>query len=117
MPHSHAGSIRLIALRDVLLEPEEYLVRKVCRWYSRELRTPLTEVLLLPWDEVLRHYFEAKYEDMDEAELEQERIDLIQTEDERRAREMDDEQKRVIDAAGDAEFQRLVSERARTTQS
>lgn len=113
MPRSHAGDVRLIALRDVLEEPGEYLVRKVCRWYSRHLRTPIADVYDLPWDDVLRHYFEGLYEEMGEAQVQEELQLMLESDVERDERERREEAGKARDVAGDAEFEQIVRERAK----
>jgi hypothetical protein len=109
---SHVGAIRLVALRNVLDEPDEYVIRKICRWYSRTLCTPIAEVYRLPWDHVLLHYFESQYEGMDEGELAEERLLLLETNEERDAREMQAEKKKSAESVSDDKFLRMVRERA-----
>jgi hypothetical protein len=87
-------ALRLDALAGVLIEPKGELteedrqrfLRRIFRWYSREFATPLHIVESLPVIDVLRHYYEAKVDAMDEDALEAERKLLIETDDERRAR-------------------------------
>jgi hypothetical protein len=70
------------------LEPDgDYFIRKVFRWYSKEFSTPLHEVLELPLDDVLTHYWESQYEQMDDDEIVAAIKRLRETEEERKARE------------------------------
>jgi hypothetical protein len=72
-------ALRQIALRDVLKEPYEYHLRHVFRWYSKTFSTPLTEVEDLPLETVLQHFYEARYEEMDDEAREKERQILIES--------------------------------------
>lgn len=109
---SRSGDLRLIALRDVLEEPEEYLTRKICRWYSRELSTPIDAVRDLPWDEVLRAYFEATYEEMEEADLAEEIVKMTETDAERTERQRREQAAGARESATEVEFLRMTAERA-----
>lgn len=57
--------IKIQAFESYLNEDDQYFYRKVCRWYSTEFHTPLTEVEKLPWDYILLHYYESSLEKMD----------------------------------------------------
>lgn len=55
------------AIGGVLTSSDLAFFRKVCRWYSKEFSTPLHVVMegsVIPWDEVLLHYYEEQIEDM-----------------------------------------------------
>lgn len=63
---------RLIALNTVL-HPDtdpDYELRRIFRWFSKTFNTPLAQVYGLPLDEVLQHYYEARYEELEDAEPE-----------------------------------------------
>lgn len=110
---------RLSALNAVL-HPEtdpEYELRRIFRWYSKEFHVPLPQVYDLPLDDVLQHYYEAKYEQMEGVEpdekdqdqrpyLIRERDFLCETPEERRRRIIEEEEDKRI---GD-KFQRQVEE-------
>jgi hypothetical protein len=65
---SRANDIRTIALRDVLEEDDpEYQRRYVQRWYAKRFATPLHFVADLPEDDVVRAYWEERYEEMRDA--------------------------------------------------
>lgn len=61
--------IQVLALHAVVREDGDYNLRSVFRWYSKTFATPLHVVETLPIEDVLRHYFEAKYEDLEEEHL------------------------------------------------
>ncbi len=57
-----------------------YALRKVLRWYSKTFATPLHVVETLPVDDILQHYYESLYEDMDLEDEARELADLVMTE-------------------------------------
>jgi hypothetical protein len=59
----------------------------IFRWYSREFSVPLPEVERQPVEEVLNHFFECRYEGMDDEALDDELKSLAETRAERLARE------------------------------
>lgn len=69
-------AIRIIALRDVWLrhidkaDDADYNRRKIFRWYSSRFATPLHVVETLPLLDVLRSYWEDRYESLDPDDLE-----------------------------------------------
>jgi len=76
-------SLQLIALKNILIEvDEDYRWRQIARWYSKTFATPLHEVDDLPRIDVLQHYIEDKYEDIEEAALSHEVEKLLNIEDE-----------------------------------
>lgn len=83
----HYEAIQLIALRDVLKETPDYMLRKTLRWYSVKFHTPLDAVRKLPVEDVLQAFHECAYEDMEVHEREEERLRLLESPEERRARE------------------------------
>lgn len=105
-------AIRLCAFGAVKDKAPDYVLRLIFRWYSKTFHTPLEEVDDLPVEHVLTHYFEERYEAMDEAELDQEDESLRETHDERLARERQEVDKKVAADADDDEFYRQVQERA-----
>ena len=96
-----SDAIQWLALRDVYFSCSDlegvdpgYELRRVFRWYSRTFATPLHEVQNLPVEDVLRAYFEQKFEEMEDEKLEQlvrevaispERMREIEREEDRRA--------------------------------
>src|SRR5579859_6543249 len=82
---------RLLALRCVKTfrdDPKQadpsYFVRRMIRWFSETMSTPLAEVERMPLAKVARHYWEAHYEDMTEpGDLEMEADSITQTREER----------------------------------
>jgi len=97
-------ALRLVALDNATAEkpPQEYQLRRVFRWYSRTFHTPLHEVWDLPLHDILVHYFEAHYEEMEDEERSAERDQLVLTPKELRARQ----RKRDASKADDYLFER-----------
>lgn len=87
-----------------------YFLRRVFRWYSKRFSTPLSDVEDLSLEEVLRHYYEETYEDMDDQHRELERVSLLETAEEREAR-----QKRELEE--DEEYVREVAEEVAAKRS
>jgi hypothetical protein len=83
-------------MRDVSFDAGDYGLRSVFRWYSKTFSTPLHTVEALPLEEVLRHYFEARYEEMD-AEAREVEIERLTTTPEELRR------KKLSEDAADAE--------------
>lgn len=107
------NALRLVALRDVLKEPSDYHLRHIFRWYSRNFHVPLPDVADLPMEDVLTNFYEAKYEDMDADQREDERLLLIQSDEERQKRAMDEDR----DAYDTHEFEREAEELAKEQQA
>lgn len=58
------------ALKSIFKQDYEYLLRKICRWYSNKFYTPLHIVENdLPTYYILQHFYESKYEDMNRNDL------------------------------------------------
>ena len=79
-------AVKLLAFDNATTdEPlQEYLLRKIFRWYSKTFHTPLQEVEAIPLHDIFVHYWETRYEDMKEFDLVEERNELIFTEEERK---------------------------------
>ena len=81
---SNSSSIRIRALADVLNgKDSNYLLRRLFRWYSKTFHTALAEVSELPLEDILRVYWEEIYENLEEPELEDERMQLLESEQDR----------------------------------
>jgi hypothetical protein len=96
-------AIRLCAFGAVKSKDKEdsdYTLRHIFRWFSREFHVPLPEVPNLPLEYVLTHFYECRYEQMEEDGLDEEDLLLRETKAERLAREA----KAEADAAEDDEF-------------
>jgi hypothetical protein len=100
-------AIQLAALRDVLNQRQrnpvsdpDFFQRHVMRWYSKTFFTPLDQVEQLPLVDILRAFFEERYENMKEEDLEQERADLLKTDEDRQkdARQKDQAEYDMYDA-------------------
>ncbi len=111
-------ALRLLALRDVLAfkknsknskikEDAEYSVRHIFRWYSKTFYTPLDHVARLPLQDVMRAFWEEKYEALDEDELEEVRVQALKT-DEQISQEAYEADLADVDASEIAEEIRLA---------
>lgn len=80
-------AIQIQALKSVLDPDDDYLMRKVFRWYSEKYHTPLHVVDDLPMDDVLQTYFEYVYENTSKRQLNQIKKHLLETPEEREKRE------------------------------
>ena len=97
-------AIRFRALYNVLHPDYHYSIRYIIRWYSRTFSTPIAQVMELPLDEVLLHYYECHYEEMDETQVQFEIDHLLESE-EIRASKIREEEAREVE---DVQFQRQV---------
>ena len=97
-------AIRILAFRAVETKEGGYTTRYVCRWYSREFHVPLPEVESIPFEEILQHFYECRYEAMEEEDIDEERRLLCETAAERIAREKTEAQQ----AINDDEFEKLI---------
>lgn len=85
---SDLAPLRAIALRNVIVGGDEgYLLRKIFRTYSKNFSTPLHVVESLPLYDVLLNFFENLFEEMEKKDLENERLDVIETDEEILARQ------------------------------
>ena len=80
-------AIQLEALRAVMEEDAEYLVRRILRWYSSTYHTPLHTVEDLPLEYVLQQFFEVNIEGMTKAQRKKLALELAETKEEKLARE------------------------------
>lgn len=79
-------SIQILALKAVREEDAEYRLRFIYRWYSETFNTPLHVVEDLPTEDVLRHFFERRFEEIPEDKLLEAVQELLETVDERKSR-------------------------------
>lgn len=56
---------QLKAIESILSNTYEYFERRVRRWFSKEFSTPYLDTFKLSWSELLLHYYESKYEEME----------------------------------------------------
>lgn len=89
MDRYHA--LRLKALLAVMRPERDYFLRKIHRWYSKTFHTPIAEVEEIPIDVILEALYEEKYEAMTSQELDEERQEMLVTEEQRRQEMMDAE--------------------------
>lgn len=89
---SFIDDLRKLALNSVINPHPDYNLRHIQREYSKKFSTPLHEVVELPIEYVLEHYFEDQFEQLDESELRKQALLLIETEEERAKREREEEE-------------------------
>lgn len=85
-------AIKAKALHSVLKPNTDYHLRRIFRWYSKTFHTPLQEVFDIPIEYVLQEYFEERYENMEDHELDLILQELIETDEQRKQRLSKDEQ-------------------------
>jgi len=56
--------LQILALKAVEQPSWDDFYRKICRWYSKTFHTPLPQVLEMSEMEVLRTYYEEKYDEI-----------------------------------------------------
>ena len=83
----HLEALKLRALRSVWKPDEPAIVRRIFRWYSKTFFTPLHEVDSIPLDDILTAWFETQYEDLEYEARHNLAIYLLESPEERRARE------------------------------
>lgn len=91
---------QLLALKAIKLGDESYSLRVIFRWYSKTFHVPLPEVDDIPLEDVLQAYFESRYEELEEEELER-AVHEATMSDEQKAQALLDKE---ADKAGDEDF-------------
>lgn len=87
------------------IEPDgDYFLRRIFRWYSKTFATPLSDVYELPLEDILMHYWESQYEDMEDEERAAAILRLRESDEDRRLREGKEQEEQDLDA----EWQRQV---------
>jgi hypothetical protein len=61
--------LQLKAIDSIFNPTDSYQQRRICRWYSKEFSTPLHIVLAMPFTQVLTHYYEDTFSQMDRNDL------------------------------------------------
>jgi hypothetical protein len=110
MADSVVDVARKLALQGVLKPDWDAFRRKICRWYSHEFATPLKEVEDdLDFFEVLVHYFEAHFEQLNDQDRSEQIKLAIETPEERKKREIreDLEDQEFLEMAIKEEEERL----------
>ncbi|WNM70151.1 hypothetical protein [Myxococcus phage Mx1] len=103
MAYEYLDGIRIRALASVMAPDFDAILRGIHRWYSETFHTPLHVVADLPMDHVLTHWFETKFEALEEEERHNLAIYLLETPEERQLRV-------ESDAADDEAFMRKAQE-------
>ncbi len=90
-PFSFIRAVQQIAMAGHLKPDVPAVYRKICRYYSKEFNTPLHEVEQLPIYDVLLHFYEDRYENMEAQERDDIKKQLARTKPERDALEAEKE--------------------------
>lgn len=109
-------AVQVAALQAVLRNKQskpnsvdsEYSLRRVFRWYSKTFFTPLHEVEDLPLSDVLQSYWEERFEDMEDAELDDEKVRLLEDAEALRLRQIEED-------ADDADLWQMAREDTKVT--
>lgn len=102
-----ADDLQAIALHEIVTDTNGARLRQLYRWYSKAFSTPLHLVPALPLTEILCAFWEERYTHMDEDELEEERVRLLESPEERAAKQREKD----LDAAStDALARKLEAE-------
>lgn len=80
--------IRLIALKGAVKPDYESNVRYAMRWYSKTFHTPLHIVYSLPLDDIWLAFYEERYQDLSQEELQEEVRLALESPEAQREREM-----------------------------
>jgi hypothetical protein len=89
-------ALQICCLRSVMTADNEYEIRKIFRWYSKEFHTPLHEVEILPLDDVLVSFWESHYEEYDD-EARQQLLKEFLTPIEEKKKKLDQEELEIYD--------------------
>lgn len=69
------------------IEPDsDAVLRRLYRWFSKTFHMSIADVEDLPTDYILLHYYESKYEDLEDEEKHDEIIDILETPEEKELR-------------------------------
>jgi len=101
----HITALQIKALKNVLKPDTQAVLRSIFRWYSSTYATPLHMVDDLPLDDILTHWFEYHFEQLDEEDVRQKAEELILTPEERAERLVKQENE-------DEEFYQRIAEKA-----
>lgn len=112
------NNLKILALRSVIRPDEEYLCRKIIRWYSKTFHTPIIEVQKIPILDILQHYYEEQFEELEADPEKKEEFhniitELIETESQKADR-LKKEAKENID---DEVFLKQVADKIREQES
>ncbi len=106
-------AIRLCAFGAVKERDSDYILRHIFRWYSREFHTELEKVEEIPLEKVLTAFFECRYENMEDEDLDEEDSRLRETYAERLEREA----REKAESEDDDEFFRETVKEAATVNA
>ena len=106
-------ALRILALREVSRQTEEYQLREMYRWYARTYGLTPLEAQELPLLHVLEEYFEHEYGQLSAEELEEEKRKLLETDEEREARINQEHGIKVSEAEFAAMTKKMAEEQAK----
>ena len=72
-------AIQLQALLAVIKPDDAAETRKIVRWFSKTFHTPIAQVEEMPFEDVLQVYYEEKFEEMSEDDLEKVKTELLES--------------------------------------
>lgn len=106
-------ALRVVALRDVLTDSPELQLRQVFRWYARTYGITPLEAERLPIVHLLQEFFEDKYGHMSPEDRETERLELLETNEQRLLRLAEEEERVNTDAAFEAMTMEMIEKQKR----
>lgn len=104
------SSAKILALKATIKNDSNHEMRKIMRWYSKNLHTPLDKVYELPLDFVLQAYYEDRFDDMDREEIRRNMIAVTESEEDRKKREKDEELFVDEEQIADDDFLKMIAE-------
>lgn len=90
-------ALKYKALRDTLRPNTDYYIRKVARWYSKTFATPLTEAFELPLEHLLQAFYESRFENMEQEDIDEELREMTETEEERKTKKTEEEKEQAAE--------------------
>lgn len=95
------SDVRTVALRDVLGQRGDYVLRRIYRWYSKTFATPLHLVEELPLEWILQHYFECMWEKLEPDEIQEEKRKILLTVEEQFREALEKDAEKIGESAGE----------------
>ncbi len=103
-----AHYIQPIAFNNVLNGSVEYQIRSIQRWYAREFHVSIDEVEAMDIEKLLLHFFESKYEALEELDREETQAKLLETDEEREARLASEQEQSTKEMSADEELLKMI---------
>lgn len=89
-------AIQFLALKAVIAEDGDFLMRRIARWYSVTFHTPLHLVEELPNEYILTHFFEYSFDKMEKRQRNKILRQLTETAQEKKEREEQEKKEKGI---------------------